>query len=116
MKAGFPTNSDIAVALDRIVDLLEVQGANTFRVGACRPAAKRIDTEALEFVGWVLDENCGQLETLPDIEKRIVATIYEFVETGKIGLLERSGCQFCNRRRRGGTLPRSIPIRHVPIK
>jgi len=89
MKSNQPTNTDIAAALDRIADLLHVQGANRFRVGAYRRAARQVRAQTRGLARWVLSEECSQLETLPDIGKRIAAIICEFVHKGKIGLLER---------------------------
>jgi NAD(P)-dependent dehydrogenase (short-subunit alcohol dehydrogenase family) len=89
MKSNYPTNTDIAAALDRIADLLHVQGANSFRVGAYRRAARQVRAQTRSLARWVLSEACSQLETLPDIGKRIAAIICEFVHQGQIGLLER---------------------------
>ena len=48
-----PSNIDIADALDRIADLLEVQDANKFRVGAYRYAARQIRTQKKEMATLV---------------------------------------------------------------
>lgn len=89
MKPGLPKNTDITAALDRIADLLEVQSANSFRVDAYRRAAKQIDKQRREVAEWVLEADCRDLESLPDIGERIAAIICEFVQEGRIGLLER---------------------------
>ncbi len=82
-------NSDIATALDRIADLLEVQGGSKFRVGAYRRAARQVDTRPFDIAEWIIEKDCSELETLPDIGKRIASVICEFVQSGRIGLLER---------------------------
>jgi hypothetical protein len=84
-----PRNTDIAAALDRIADLHEAQGASRFRVSAYRRAAKQIDKQTYEVAAWVLEADCRELESLPDIGERIAAIICEFVKEGRIGLLER---------------------------
>jgi hypothetical protein len=89
MKAGLPRNTDITAALDRIADLLEAQGASRFRVSAYRRAAKQIDKQTREVAAWVLEADCRELESLPHIGERIAAIICEFVQDGRISLLER---------------------------
>lgn len=89
MKTGLPRNTDITAALDRIADLLEVQGASRFRIGAYRRAAKQIDKQTRQVAAWVLEADCRELESLTDVGERIAAVICEFVQTGRIRLLER---------------------------
>lgn len=89
MKPGLPKNTDITAALDRIADLLDVQGANSFRVDAYRRSAQQIDKQTRQVAEWVLEADCRELESLPAIGERIAAIICEFVQEGRIGLLER---------------------------
>jgi DNA uptake protein ComE-like DNA-binding protein len=89
MKTGLVKNSDIVGALGRIADLLEVQGADRFRVAAYRRAARQVAAQAIELATLDLDKDCRQLEALPDIGKRIAALICEFVQEGRMKLLER---------------------------
>jgi DNA polymerase (family 10) len=89
MPTPLPTNTDIADALERIADLLDAQGANPFRVGAYRRAARRIAGMPENVGSWVRSNDGHRLETLPDVGPRIAGLIREFVNTGRIALLER---------------------------
>ena len=89
MKPNHPDNADIAEALARIADLLEVQGANPFRVGAYRRAARRVAGHPRDIAALTRSGNGRQLEKLPDVGKRIAGAIRQFVHTGRIGLLDR---------------------------
>jgi len=84
----YPKNADIANALNRIADLLEVQGANRFRVAAYRRAANRINDQAQDEAVRILSKEDDFLEKLPDIGQRLAGTIREFVHAGRIGLLD----------------------------
>jgi hypothetical protein len=89
MTSRYPTNQDIAEALDRIADLLEAQGANRFRVQAYRRAARRMAGQERDVAERVLSDEGDDLEALPDIGKGIAATVREFAHSGRIGLLDR---------------------------
>ena len=98
MKTGLPRNTDITAALDRIADLLEVQGASRFRIGAYRRAAKQIDKQTRQVAAWVLEADCRELESLTDVGERIAAVICEFLQNDRDGIenqctvvTERSG-------------------------
>ena len=84
----YPKNADIAQALNHIADLLEVQGANPFRVNAYRRAAKRINAQEQDVAARISSNADDDLESLPDIGRRIAGTIREFVHSGRIGLLD----------------------------
>lgn len=89
MTSKYPTNDDIAEALERIADLLEAQDANPFRAGAYRRAARRIAGQDREVAAWTMPDSDKELEELPDIGGRIAAAVREFVHSGRIGLLDR---------------------------
>jgi len=84
-----PTNDDIARRLIRIADLLEAQEAERYRVRAYRAAANQLwgstepVAERLEIGGRVA------LERMPSIGRSIAALIEEYVETGRVKLLDR---------------------------
>jgi DNA polymerase (family 10) len=80
------TNSDIADSLERIAELLELEGANPFRVRAYRNAARTV-TGLPHSVASMLDEG-ADLSELPGIGKDLAAKITEICETGHLRFLE----------------------------
>jgi len=80
-------NSDVTAVLSTLADLLEIDGANAFRVRAYREAARTIDglpRNVAEMVGGDRD-----LSELPGIGKSMVEKIEEIVETGSLEQLEK---------------------------
>jgi DNA polymerase (family 10) len=80
-------NADIAAVFGDIADLLEIEGANPFRIRAYRNAARMVgelgrDVAALAASG-------EDLKRLPGIGDDLAAKIKEIVATGKCALLER---------------------------
>jgi len=86
---ALPTNEDIADVLGRIADLLEAQDADRYRVGAYRRAAKVISELAQSAAELATSGDGRVLEDLPAIGKSIAATIRQYVDSGRSGLLER---------------------------
>jgi hypothetical protein len=86
---AYPANADIADALERIADLLAAQGADRFRVGAYRRGSRRIADLTEEVAHWVQGNADQRLEDLPDIGPRIAGLVREFVNTGRMALLDR---------------------------
>jgi hypothetical protein len=82
-----PENAEIADALDRVGDLLEVQGANPHRVRAYRTGARTVRSQPEPLARAV--ERGDRLEALPGIGRSLSAAIVELVRTGRLGLLER---------------------------
>ena len=80
-------NADIATTFEEIADLLEIQGANPFRIRAYRNAA-RILGELSEDVASLLDKG-EDLTRLPGIGDDLAAKIREFVSSGHCSLLDR---------------------------
>jgi DNA polymerase (family 10) len=80
-------NADIAAAFEEIADLLEIQGANPFRVRAYRNAARTVG-ELGRNVAAMLEDG-RELPKLPGIGADLAAKIHEIAETGKCSLLER---------------------------
>jgi len=81
-------NSEIAETFEHLADLLEILGANTFRVRAYRNAAHTIrdlPRNAAEMVATGED-----LSELPGVGEDLADKIAEIVETGKLGLLEET--------------------------
>lgn len=80
-------NADIASAFAMIADLLEVEGANVFRVRAYRNAARTVDALGQDLAALV--ESGEDLTQLQGIGKDLAAKIEEMVATGKMEALEK---------------------------
>lgn len=80
------TNLEISRTLESMADLLEIQGANPFRVRAYRNASAMIGDHSTPLEKLVA---AGEdLSKLPTIGKDLAAQIVELVETGKLAMLE----------------------------
>jgi DNA polymerase (family X) len=79
-------NTEIAGAFDHLADLLEIEGANPFRVRAYRNAARMIG-DLPHSVADMLAKG-EDLAELPGIGEDLAAKIAEFVETKRLPLLE----------------------------
>ena len=77
-------NKEIAARFNEIADILELKGANVFRVNAYRRAAQNIEglSRAIEDVAAE-----GALHELPGIGKDLAARIVEYLESGEIDFL-----------------------------
>lgn len=78
-------NSDVARILDRIADLLDIQGANRFRVRAYRNAARTISSLSRNISDMV--KGGEDVTSLAGIGKDLAAKIKEIVETGSLKYL-----------------------------
>ena len=79
-------NADIAADFDELADLLEIEGANPFRIRAYRNAARTLRDLPTD-VAAMLDQG-EDLTELPGIGKDLAAKIKEIVETGTAAMLE----------------------------
>src|SRR3990167_64516 len=79
-------NADVAAVFDEIADLLEVQGANAFRVRAYRNAA-RLLSELGRSVKTMLEQG-EDIDALPGIGPDLAGKIAEVVATGTCAQLE----------------------------
>lgn len=79
-------NADIAADFDELADLLEIEGANPFRIRAYRNAARTL-RDLPRDVAAMLDQG-EDLTELPGIGKDLAAKIKEIVETGTAAMLE----------------------------
>jgi len=80
------SNVDIARLFNRLADLLEIDGANPFRVRAYRNAGATIRGWSRSMADLVARE--ADLTELPDIGEEIAAKIKTIVETGRLPALE----------------------------
>ncbi len=80
-------NADIAAIFEEIADLLEIQGANPFRIRAYRNAARTLG-ELSQDVRMLVGKG-DDLKRLPGIGDDLSAKIREIVATGRCSLLER---------------------------
>ncbi len=80
-------NEDIAAIFEEMADLLEIEGANPFRVRAYRNAARSVRSLGRELAEMVASGE--DLTQLPGIGKDLAAKIIEMVRTGKVRALEK---------------------------
>jgi hypothetical protein len=81
-------NADVARIFNRLADLLEIEGANPFRVRAYRDAAHTVGDLAHEVSALLAAGR--HLSELHGIGKDLAGKIKEIVETGHLGPLEET--------------------------
>jgi DNA polymerase (family 10) len=79
-------NSEIAGMFNRLADLLEIEGANPFRVRAYRNAARMIEGFSTSMADAVKEGS--DLSALPNLGKNLAEKIKTVVETGMLPALE----------------------------
>jgi putative hydrolase len=84
-----PTNAQIAAMLDEIGHLLQLRGANPFRVAAYRNAAVTVRQLVEPAADLLARDGREGLERLPGIGKSLARRIAEIVRTGRSQRLER---------------------------
>jgi len=84
-------NVEINRSLTEVADLLEIEGANPFRIRAYRNAVRTIEG-LTRSLSEMVDEG-EDLTALPGIGRDIAGYIEELVRTGHLGLLEKIGRQ-----------------------
>ncbi len=79
-------NLEIAAIFNQIADLLEIQGANTFRIRAYRRAADNLEnlTDNIEVIA-----KQGTLRSIPGIGDDLAAKISEYIDSGKMEFFEQ---------------------------
>lgn len=80
-------NADVAAVFEEIADLLEIEGANPFRVRAYRFAARTIRDLSREVAEMVAKGE--DLTSLPGIGEDLAGKIKDIVATGTTALLEK---------------------------
>ena len=84
--AALPRNEDVAGQFDLLADLLELEGAESFRVLAYRRAATRMRETSGSIAQLALD---GRAKELQGIGKTIEEKIVQIVEKGEIEALAK---------------------------
>lgn len=83
-------NAEVARIFRELADLLEIQGANPFRVRAYRNAARTVE-ELPEPVDALVSDSPERLTALPGIGEDLAGKIVELVRTGGLRALEEAG-------------------------
>ncbi len=84
--ADLPRNNELADQFELLGDLMELEGADSFRVGAYRRAAARIRETPTSVAQLALN---GKAKELQDIGKTIEGKIVEVVDDGEIHALTK---------------------------
>jgi len=79
-------NLDVARTLTTLADLLEIQGANPFRIRAYRNAVNTIRNLSRPLSAMIADGE--DLTELPDVGDSVARHVTELIETGRITRLE----------------------------
>jgi DNA polymerase (family 10) len=86
VPAKLPSNAELAERFDLLADLLELDGADAFRLAAYRRASARIRESAVPVAQLALD---GKATRLSGIGGTIEAKIVELTETGDLQALAK---------------------------
>jgi DNA polymerase (family X) len=86
VPAKLPTNTELAERFELLADMLELDGADAFRLAAYRRASARIRDSAVPVAQLALD---GKATRLSGIGSTIEAKIVEVVETGDMNALAK---------------------------
>src|SRR4051812_47113548 len=84
-------NDDVIQLLQEIGDLLEVKGEIGFKINAYRKAARSIESLGTDVTTFH-DE--GRLREIPGVGEALEQKIAEFLDTGRLGYLERLRSEF----------------------
>jgi DNA polymerase (family 10) len=110
-------NTDIAEILNQLADLLDIEGANPFRVRAYRNAARTIGSLAQSAADMVRDGK--ELSELPGIGKDLAQKIEEILKTGTLSQLRELESQIPPQLSRlmkmPGLGPRRVHILHEEL-
>ena len=86
MTSNLPRNPELAKRFDLLADMLELDGADAFRLAAYRRAAARIRESAAPVAKLALDHEATRLS---GIGATIEGKIVEYVETGDMAALAK---------------------------
>ena len=102
MPAKLPTNTELAERFELLADMLELDGADAFRLAAYRRAAARIRDSAVPVAQLAID---GKATRLSGIGGTIEGKIVEYVDTGDMAALAKL---------RAKLPPGLVEVMHVP--
>ncbi len=85
-------NAEIAAMFEELADLLELQGANVFRLRAYRNAARTIESMTASIADIVASEP-GALTELPGIGKDLAEKLVTIISSGQLPQLEELRAQ-----------------------
>jgi DNA polymerase (family 10) len=77
-------NASIARTLDQVADMLEIEGANPFRIRAYRNAVRTLEVQTTPLAKWVADGR--ELTELQGIGKEMANHVRELCTTGALAL------------------------------
>ncbi len=83
------TNEQIAKQFEQIAHLLELQGANQFRVRSYRDAARQVRSQGEAVADTLTSRGKEALEEIPGIGSGLASMIVEIVQQGHASLLDR---------------------------
>ena len=87
IQIGMPIhNSEISEMFDEVADLLEIEGANEFRIRAYRNASRVVAALSRSAADLVADDKA--LTEVPGIGKDLAGKIAGICRTGKFAVLE----------------------------
>jgi DNA polymerase (family 10) len=102
VAAKLPSNPELAERFELLADMLELDGADAFRLSAYRRAAARIRESAVPVAQLALD---GKATSLSGIGATIEAKIAEVAETGDMAAMAKL---------RAKVPPGLVDVMHVP--
>ncbi|HEX6965248.1 MAG TPA: DNA polymerase/3'-5' exonuclease PolX [Gemmatimonadaceae bacterium] len=80
-------NAEVARIFRELADVLEVEGANSFRIRAYRNAARAVE-ELQDSVAAIVREDPHRLTSIPGIGEDLAGKIAEIVRTGRLAALD----------------------------
>jgi DNA polymerase (family X) len=86
VASKMPSNTELAERFELLADMLELDGADAFRLAAYRRAAARMRESAVPVAQLALDHKATRLS---GIGSTIEAKIVEYVETGDLAALAK---------------------------
>ncbi len=88
------TNAEVAAILDEIADLLDISGADSFRVRSYWRAAESVGSWAEEIEDVYHEQGLNGLQALPGVGKSTAQKLEELLTTGQISYHQELLAQF----------------------